>query len=112
MSEIQDAAQIIKVSFEGAEIILKMGNTGWQFVKDLCAVFKKVLDQEKPKCPGNRRKRRWKNLVHGETQSPSVKQGFPDHYRSQRGDFKMLRRYAESAWIPDTGAEPGGNGAV
>ena len=33
MSEIQDAAQIIKVSFEGAEIILKMGNTGWQFVK-------------------------------------------------------------------------------
>ncbi len=24
MSEIQDAAQIIKVSFEGAEIILKM----------------------------------------------------------------------------------------
>lgn len=37
---------------------------------------------------------------------------FPDHYRSQRGDFKMLRRYAESAWIPDTGAEPGGNGAV
>ena len=30
MSEIQDAAQIIKVSFEGAEIILKMGNTGWQ----------------------------------------------------------------------------------
>ena len=51
-------------------------------------------------------------LVHGETQSPSVKQGFPDHYRSQRGDFKMLRRYAESAWIPDTGAEPGGNGAV
>ena len=47
MSEIQDAAQIIKVSFEGAEIILKMGNTGWQFVKDICAVFKKVLDQEK-----------------------------------------------------------------
>ena len=46
MSEIQDAAQIIKVSFEGAEIILKMGNTGWQFVKDICAVFKKVLDQE------------------------------------------------------------------
>ncbi|MFR3949022.1 MAG: hypothetical protein ACLTZM_19380 [Ruminococcus sp.] len=41
MSEIQDAAQIIKVSFEGAEIILKMGNTGWQFVKDICAVFKK-----------------------------------------------------------------------
>ena len=40
MSEIQDAAQIIKVSFEGAEIILKMGDTGWQFVKDICAVFK------------------------------------------------------------------------
>ena len=41
MSEIQDAAQIIKVSFEGAEIILKMGNTGWQFVKDICAYLKK-----------------------------------------------------------------------
>ena len=39
MSEIQDAAQIIKVSFEGAEIILKMGNTGWQFVKRyLCGI--------------------------------------------------------------------------
>ena len=46
MSEIQDAAQIIKVSFEGAEIILKMGNTGWQFVKDICAVFKKVLRRD------------------------------------------------------------------
>ena len=87
---------------------------GQEFGTAVFADPKKVAKQfaDKPKCPGNRRKRRWKNLVHGETQSPSVKQGFPDHYRSQRGDFKMLRRYAESAWIPDTGAEPGGNGAV
>ena len=41
MSEIQDAAQIIKVSFEGAEIILKMGNTGWQFVKIFVRYLKK-----------------------------------------------------------------------
>ena len=45
MSEIQDAAQIIKVSFECEEIILKMGNKGWQFVKDICVVFKKLLYQ-------------------------------------------------------------------
>lgn len=41
MSEIQDAAQIIRVTFEGAEIILKMGGTGWDFVKEVCAVFRK-----------------------------------------------------------------------
>lgn len=47
MSEIQDAAQIIRVTFEGAEIILKMGGTGWDFVKEVCAVFRKVFEQEK-----------------------------------------------------------------
>ena len=36
MSEIQDAAQIIKVSFEGAEIILKMGNTGKTVRENFC----------------------------------------------------------------------------
>ncbi len=44
-------------------------------------------DQEKPKCPGNGRKRRWKNLVHGETQSPSVKQGFPESLQIPKGRF-------------------------
>lgn len=33
MSEIQDAAQIIRVSFEGAEIILKLGKANLDFVK-------------------------------------------------------------------------------
>ena len=47
MSEIQDAAQIIRVSFEGAEIIMKLGKANWEFVKAVCAVFKKMLDQEK-----------------------------------------------------------------
>lgn len=47
MSEIQDAAQIIRVSFEGAEVAMKVGKAGWDFVKDICAVIKNVLDTEK-----------------------------------------------------------------
>lgn len=47
MSEIQDAAQIIRVSIEGTELILKLGKANWDFVKGVCAVFKKMLDQEK-----------------------------------------------------------------
>ncbi|WP_287715517.1 PcfB family protein [Blautia sp.] len=47
MSEIQDAAQIIRVSFEGAEVAIKVGKAGWDFVKDICAVIKNVLDTEK-----------------------------------------------------------------
>lgn len=47
MSEIQDAAQIIRVSLEGVEVILKIGKLNWDFVKDVCAVFTRMLDQEK-----------------------------------------------------------------
>lgn len=47
MSEIQDEAQIIRVSFEGAEVAIKVGKAGWDFVKDICAVIKNVLDTEK-----------------------------------------------------------------
>lgn len=47
MSEIQDAAQIIRVSFEGAEIIMKLGKANLDFLKGVCAVFKNLLDQEK-----------------------------------------------------------------
>lgn len=47
MSEIQDAAQIIRVSLEGTEIVMKVGKAGWDFVKGVCAVFKNVLDKEK-----------------------------------------------------------------
>lgn len=47
MSEIQDAAQIIRVSFEGTEVIMKVGKAGWDFVKGVCAVIKNVLDTEK-----------------------------------------------------------------
>lgn len=47
MSEIQDAAQIIKVSLEGVEVLLKIGKLNWDLVKGICAVFKRMLDQEK-----------------------------------------------------------------
>ena len=48
MSEIQDAAQIIKVSFEGAEIILKNGKYRLAVCKKIFVRYlKKVLDQEK-----------------------------------------------------------------
>ncbi len=47
MSEIQDAAQIIRVSLEGAEILLRIGKCNWEFVKGICAVFSQMLDQEK-----------------------------------------------------------------
>lgn len=47
MSEIQDAAQIIRVSLEGAEILLRIGKCNWEFVKGICAVFSRMLDQEK-----------------------------------------------------------------
>lgn len=47
MSEIQDAAQIIRVSLEGAEILLRIGKCNWDFVKGICAVFSRMLDQEK-----------------------------------------------------------------
>ncbi len=47
MSEIQDAAQIIRVSLEGAEIIFRIGKCNWDFVKGVCAVFSRMLDQEK-----------------------------------------------------------------
>lgn len=47
MSEIQDAAQIIRVTLEGTEIILKIGKCNWDFLKGICAVFSQMLDQEK-----------------------------------------------------------------
>lgn len=47
MSEIQDAAQIIRVTLEGTEIILKIGKCNWDFIKGICAVFSQVMDQEK-----------------------------------------------------------------
>ncbi|MFV0527630.1 MAG: PcfB family protein [Lachnospiraceae bacterium] len=44
---MQDAAQIIRVTFEGTEMVLKVGKTGWNLVKEICAIVKKILDQEK-----------------------------------------------------------------
>ena len=47
MSEIQDAAQIIRVSMEGMEIIMRLGKTNLDFVKGVTAVFRQVLEKEK-----------------------------------------------------------------
>lgn len=99
MSEIQDAAQIIKVTFEGTEIILKVGQTGWDFVKEVCAVFKNVLEQEK---------------LSGKT---SVKQllkmgGDLQVFRFQTEDMETVRKLADKygilyAVLPDLNAADG-----
>lgn len=47
MSEIQDAVQIIKVALDGAEIILKVGKMNFDFVKSVCALFARMMEQEK-----------------------------------------------------------------
>ena len=47
MSEIQDAAQVIRVSMEGMEIIMRLGKTNLDFVKGVAAVFRQVLEKEK-----------------------------------------------------------------
>lgn len=47
MSEIQDAVQIIRVSIEGIEVILKIGKLNWEFTQGVCAVFARMLEQEK-----------------------------------------------------------------
>ena len=47
MSELQDAAQIIRVTFEGTEILMKLGKANVDFVKGVCAVFIHMLQQEK-----------------------------------------------------------------
>lgn len=47
MSELQDAAQIIRVTFEGTEILMKLGKANIDFVKGVCAVFINMLRQEK-----------------------------------------------------------------
>lgn len=47
MSELQDAAQIIRVTLEGTEIIMKLGKANIDFVKGVCGVFANMLNQEK-----------------------------------------------------------------
>ena len=43
----KDAAQIIRVTFEGTEILMKLGKANIDFVKGVCAVFINMLRQEK-----------------------------------------------------------------
>lgn len=47
MSELQDAAQIIRVTLEGTEILMKLGKANIDFVKGVCAVFMNMLNKEK-----------------------------------------------------------------
>lgn len=47
MSEVQDVAQIIKVTYEGVDICLKVVDANWRFVQEFFGIFKKLLDQEK-----------------------------------------------------------------
>ena len=47
MSEIQDVAQIVRVSYEGVEICAKLTGASWKFVKEFFALLKKLIDQEK-----------------------------------------------------------------
>jgi hypothetical protein len=99
MSEIQDAAQIIKVTFEGTEIILKVGRTGWDFVKEVCAVFKKLLEQEKLSGKASVKKL----LKMG---------GDLQVFRFQTEDMKMVKKLADKygilyAVLPDLNAADG-----
>ena len=47
MSEMQDAVQVIRVTYEGIEMFFKVGSGGYRALKDMAGMLKKLLDQEK-----------------------------------------------------------------
>ena len=47
MSEMQDAVQVIRVTYEGLEMFFKVGSGGYRALKDMAGMLKKLLDQEK-----------------------------------------------------------------
>lgn len=47
MSEMQDAVQIIRVTYEGIEMFFKVGSGGYRALKDMAGILKTLLDQEK-----------------------------------------------------------------
>ena len=47
MSEMQDAVQIIRVTYEGMEMFFRIGNGGLKALKDMAGILKTLLDQEK-----------------------------------------------------------------
>ena len=47
MSEMQDAVQIIRVTYEGIEMFFRVGNGGFQALKEMAGILKTLLEQEK-----------------------------------------------------------------
>ena len=47
MSEMQDAVQIIRVTYEGIEMFFKVGSGGYRALKDMARILKTLLDNEK-----------------------------------------------------------------
>ena len=47
MSEMQDAVQIIRVTYEGMEMFFRIGSGGLKALKDMAGILKTLLDQEK-----------------------------------------------------------------
>jgi hypothetical protein len=47
VSEMQDAVQVIRVTYEGLEMFFKVGSGGYRALKDMAGMLKKLLDQEK-----------------------------------------------------------------
>lgn len=45
--EISEAVQIIRVTFDGVEVAMKVGSGGLKVIKDLCTFIKGMLDYEK-----------------------------------------------------------------
>ena len=42
--EISEAVQIIRVTFDGVEVAMKVGSGGLKVIKDLCTFIKGMLD--------------------------------------------------------------------
>lgn len=45
--ELSEAVQIIRVTFDGVEVAMKIGSGGLNMIKDLCSFLKGMLDYEK-----------------------------------------------------------------
>ena len=55
--EISEAVQIIRVTFDGLEVAMKVGSGGINMMKDICLFLKGMLDYEKTMGKTSMRKR-------------------------------------------------------
>ena len=105
MSELQDAAQIIRVTFEGTEILMKLGKANIDFVKGILTVSKSCHDGkdwliiDEPKTATSRRviplPKQLLPILKGikkKSDSPSVvsANGKPVSVRSYQRSFELL----------------------